>query len=127
MSPVVRTILLTVGTGGGAALATAMFLATKGGDISALISQVNVVVVEVGKLFAIATPLITGGYAIWRATSTKSKIADVQSDGKVAGVIVNDQALANELGPKVVTPAEIHMLPATARAIGSLGTEYGRQ
>ena len=121
MTPVIRTILLTVGTGGGAALATALFLATKGGDISALISQVNIVVVDVTKLVALAVPLVTAGYAVFRAASTKGKIADVESDGKVEGVIVNDQKLANDLGPKVVTPAEIHMLPATARAIGALG------
>ena len=108
-------------------MATALFLATKGGDISALISQVNIVVVDVTKLVALAVPLVTAGYAVFRAASTKAKIDDVKGDAKVEGVVVNDQKLANELGPKVVTPAEIHMLPATARAIGSLGAEYGRQ
>jgi hypothetical protein len=120
VTPVVRTILLSSGTAAGAAVATALFLASKGGDITALISQVNVVVVETTKLIALATPLVLGGIAVFRAASTKGKIADVQSDGKVEGVIVNDQQLANELGPKVVTPAELHMLPATAIAIGAL-------
>ena len=122
MTPVIRTILLTVGTGGGAALATALFLATKGGDISALISQVNIVVVDVTKLVALAVPLVTAGYAVFRAASTKAKIQDVQSDVKIEGVIVTDQKLANELGPKVVTPAELHMLPATATAVAALGS-----
>jgi hypothetical protein len=65
--------------------------------------------------------MVTAGYAVWRAASTKAKIEDVKSDVAVEGIIVNDQKLANEMGPKVVTPAEIHMLPATARAIGALG------
>ena len=120
MSPVVRTILLSVGTAGGAALATALFLATRAGDVTAVIDQINVVVVEVTKLVALAVPLITAGYAVWRATSTKAKIEDIKADAKIEGVIVNDPKLANELGPKVVTPSDIHTLPATARAVGAL-------
>jgi len=120
MTPVIRTVLLSVGTAGGAALATALFLATRAGDVTALINQINVVVVDITKLVALAVPLISAGYAVFRAASTKGKIEDVKSDVKVEGIIVNDQKLANEMGPKVVTPAEIHMLPATARAIGVL-------
>ena len=111
MTPVVRTALLTAGTAGGASLATAMFLASKGGDITALIGQVNVVVKDVTTLVAMAVPLITGGYAVWRAASTKAKIQDVESDKKIEHVIVNDPQLANDLGPKVVT-----QLPAIAQA-----------
>ncbi len=121
MTPVIRTILLTVGTGGGAALATALFLASKGGDITAIINQVNVVIVDVTKLVALAVPLITAGYAVFRSASTKSKLQDVEGDKRVEGVIVNDQQLANDMGRKIVTPEEVHTLPATARAIGALG------
>ncbi len=101
-------------------MATALFLATKGGDIYALIEQVNVVVVEVTKLFAIAVPLITGGYAVFRAASTKSKLQDIEGDKKVEGVIINDRKLASAMGDKVVTPEDVHTLPDTARAISAL-------
>jgi hypothetical protein len=120
MTPVVRNILLVAGTTGSTALGVAMFMASRGGDITAPLNQVNVVVADVTKLIALAMPLILGGYQIIRAASTKARVDDAQSDPKVEGVIVNDRKLAAELGPKVVTPEEIHLLPATARAIGAL-------
>ncbi len=122
MTPVIRTVLLTVGTGGGAALATALFLATKGGDISAVIDQLNIVVVDITKLVALAVPLITAGYAVFRSASTKSKLQDVEGDKRVEGVIVNDRQLASAMGDKVVTPEDVHTLPNTARAISALRT-----
>ncbi len=110
MSPMVRTALTHLGTASGAALATALFLATKGVDLYAVFDQVNVVVAEVTKLIALVTPIATAAYGVWRAT-TKNKIEDIEKDPRVKG-IVTSRALANELGPKVQT--SVAELPASA-------------
>jgi len=51
----------------------------------------------------------------------EAKVTKEQADKKIEGVITNDKLLAKELGPKVVTPEDIHTLPATALAIAALG------
>jgi hypothetical protein len=112
MNPKLRTALTHLGTAGGAALATAMFLATKGVDLYAIIDQLNVVVAEVTKLVALVTPIATAAYGVWRAT-TKNKLQDIEADPRVKGVITT-AGLAAELGPKV--QPSVSELPASARA-----------
>ncbi len=112
MNPKLRTALTHLGTAGGAALATAMFLATQGVDLYAIINQVNGVVAEITKLVALATPLATAAYGVWRAT-TKNKLQDIECDPRVKGVITTS-GLASELGPKV--QASVSELPAAARS-----------
>ncbi len=101
MTPMIRTALTHLGTALGAAVATGLFLATKSVDLYAVFDQINVVVTEVTKLVALVTPLITGAYAVWRAT-TKNKIEDIQQDDRVKGIITTPE-LAGQLGPKVQT------------------------
>jgi hypothetical protein len=99
MTPMVRTGLTHVGTAIGAAVATAMFLATKSTDVLALYDQLNVVVADITKLVALATPLATAAYGVYKAT-TKAKLADLEEDPRVKGVIATPE-LAVQLGPKV--------------------------
>ena len=113
MTPMWRTALTHLGTAAGAALATAMFLATQGVDLYRIIDQLNIVVVEVSKLVALVTPIATGAYAVWRS-STKNKLADLEKDKRIEGVITSDRNLASELGDKVVT--SIQQLPPAAKA-----------
>ena len=76
MTPMVRTALTHVGTAIGGAFAATMFLATKSGDVLAIYDQLNVVVVDVTKLVAIAMPVLTAAYGVYHAT-TRSKVADL--------------------------------------------------
>jgi len=76
MNPKIRTGLTHVGTAVGGGLAATMFLVTKSGDVLAIYDQLNVVVADVMKLFAIAMPIATAAYGVYKAT-TKSAVADV--------------------------------------------------
>jgi len=116
MTPAIRTALTHVGTALGAAVATALFLASSAMDVYAIINQLNVVVVEISKLVALATPIITGAYGVWRAT-TKNKLEDIEKDKRVQGVVVSDPKLAAALGDKVQT--SIQELPDRAKAASS--------
>ncbi len=106
MNPQVRTALTHVGTAAGAGLATAMFLATKSVDLYAIIDQVNVVVADVTKLIALAMPIVTGAYGVYKAT-TGSKVADIAADPRtqVQGniIVIKDRALV-EAAQAAATP-----------------------
>ena len=116
MTPTIRTALTHVGTAVGAAVATALFLASSAVDIYAIIDQLNVVVVEISKLVALVTPIVTGAYGVWKAT-TKSKLEDIEKDKRVEGVVVSDPKLAGQLGDKVQT--SIALLPEQAKTAPS--------
>lgn len=96
----VKTALTHVGTAGGAAIATAMWLATKSVDLYAIIDQVNTVIAEISKLGALAIPLATGAYAVWKA-STKNQILEIASDPKAPEI-----AKEIEPTPTIVAVAE---------------------
>lgn len=104
MKPTTRTALTHVGTAAGGAMAAAFWLASKSVDLYAIFDQFNKVATEVMTLIATVTPIVTGAYAVYKAT-TKNKIADLEKSGVVEGVVVNDPVLAQELGPKVQTTA----------------------
>ena len=76
MTPMVRTALTHVGTAAGAGVATAMFLATKTGDLVSIYDQLNIVVADVTKLVAIVIPVATAAYGVYHAT-IRSKVADL--------------------------------------------------
>jgi hypothetical protein len=112
MNPIIRTGLTHVGTATGGGLAATMFLATKSGDVLAIYDQLNVIVADVMKLVALATPIATAAYGIYKAT-TKSKLQDLEQDKRFKGAVVSPD-LAVQLGPKV--QSDISELPAAARA-----------
>lgn len=112
MNPQVRTALTHIGTAAGAAVATAMVLATKSVDLYAIIDQTNKVVADITTLIAMITPIATLAYGTWKA-STRSKLADVEKDPRVKGIIAAP-SLAAELGPKV--QPSVADLPPAAKA-----------
>ena len=101
MTPQVRTGLTHVGTASGAAIATAMWLATKSVDMYAVIDQINIIIADITKLVAVVAPIITGAYGVWKA-STKSKLQDIAADP-------NAPAIAKEMP---VTPATVAVAEA---------------
>lgn len=66
MNPLARIILTHLGTAGGAAIATAFWLATRNVDLYAIIEQLNSVVSTITTLVATATPLATAAYAVFK-------------------------------------------------------------
>ncbi len=111
MSPMVRTALTHAGTAIGGGLAVVTLLGAKSSDIVAVYDQMNVVIAEVTKLVTVVMPLATAAYGIYKAT-TKSKLADIEQDPRVKGVVATPE-LAAELGPKVVPSAAA--LPVAAK------------
>jgi hypothetical protein len=112
MTPMVRTGLTHVGTAIGGALAATTFLATKSTDVLAIYDQLNVVVADVTKLIAVVMPIATAAYGVYKAT-TKNKLADLEEDPRVKGVIATPE-LSVQLGPKV--QPTIAELPPAAKA-----------
>jgi len=112
MSPMLRTALTHLGTAAGASMAVLLFTAGHSVDVYAIIDQFNTVVVETGRLIALLTPFVTGAYGVYRA-STKNKLADIEQDKRIQGVVVSDPKLAGELGDKVQT--SIQQLPLAAK------------
>lgn len=85
MNPMLRTILLHSGSVGAGAMAMLAFASSHSVDVYAIWNQLNVVVAEISKFIALATPLATAGYAAYKAT-TKNKLADIMSDPKAPQV-----------------------------------------
>lgn len=81
MTPQVRTGLTHAGTAAGGFIAAVGFLSSHSVDIYAVWNQLNVVIAEITKLVALATPLVTAGYAVYKA-STKQKLIDIAADPK---------------------------------------------
>ncbi len=119
MTPQVRTATTHVGTALGAATATAMWLATKGVDLYAIIDQLNTVVVAVGKLAALVMPIATGAYGVYKAT-TKQKLLDIQADPAIKGVVTMPTVAGREIadsipGPLVVAAGTVEAASIAAR------------
>lgn len=106
MNPQVRTGLTHVGTALGGVMAGIAFVSTKGVDLYAIWDQLNVVIADITKLLAIATPVATAAYGVYKA-STKEKLKDVIADPKAVEVAATMPA----------TPAAI----AVAEALKSNG------
>lgn len=68
ITPKVRTGLTHVGTAVGGAVASIAFMSSHSVDIYALVDQVNVIIADVTKLIALATPIATGAYAVWKSS-----------------------------------------------------------
>lgn len=112
MSPQTRTALTHVGTAAGGALATAMWMASDGTNLYALINQFNVVVAEIGKFVALLVPFATAAYGVYKA-STRAKLTDLAADPAFKGAIVSPQLAMEVPSNKVV--ASVTALPSAAK------------
>lgn len=79
MNPQVRTGLTHAGTALGGVMAGVAFVSTKGVDLYAIWDQLNVVIADITKLLAIATPVATAAYGVYKS-STKEKLKDIVAD-----------------------------------------------
>lgn len=70
MNPQVKTGLTHFGTALGGAVAAIAFLDQHQVDIYALWHQLNDVIASITKFIALATPLATGAYGIYRSSTT---------------------------------------------------------
>lgn len=108
MNPQVRTGLTHAGTALGGAIAAIGFMSSHGVDLYAAWDQLNVVVAAITKLVAMVTPLATGAYGIYKA-STAQKSADVAAAGGV--VILPDQKMADSIpSPNVLGPEQARVV-----------------
>lgn len=79
MTPQVRTGLTHAGTALGGAIAATSFLSSQSVDLYAIWNQLNDVIAGVGKLIALITPVATGAYGVYKA-STAQKMKDIMTD-----------------------------------------------
>lgn len=109
MNPQVKTGLTHLGTAVGGAVAVLAFVSEHKVDLYAVWDQLNVVIAAITQLVAIAAPIATTIYGIYR-TSTKARVAELATDPLVKGVVTvpelatsikNDkvQGTAGELPP----------------------------
>lgn len=61
------------------------FMSSHSVDVYAIWDQLNVVVAQISKLVALITPLATGAYGVYKA-STANKLADVVADPKAVEI-----------------------------------------
>lgn len=85
MNPQARTGLTHAGTALGGAVAAVAFLSQHQVDLYALWNQLNDIVAAITKFIALLTPIATGAYGVYKA-STKQKLADIVADPKAAAV-----------------------------------------
>lgn len=74
-----RSAGLHLVTFGGGAAAAISFMASHAVDLYAIYDQINVVVREGSKLFAMVAPIASGAYAVYKA-STRQKLLDATAD-----------------------------------------------
>lgn len=79
ITPRVRTGLTHAGTALGGAVAAVGVLSQNSVDLYALWNQLNEVVAAVGKLIAMATPIATTAYGVYKA-GTAQKLVDIVAD-----------------------------------------------
>lgn len=101
-TPMVRTGLLHAGSAVAGAVATVGFMSSHAVDLYAIWDQLNDVIAGITKLIALLTPIITGGYGIYKAT-TASKLKDLAKDTAVTEIKVTDPALAAAIPSAKVT------------------------
>ncbi len=85
MNPQVRTGVTHVGTAFAGAVAAVAFLSQHKVDLYALWDQLNVIVAAITKFIALVTPIATGAYGVYKA-STKQKLLDIAADPKAPEV-----------------------------------------
>ncbi len=81
MNAQVRTGITHAGTAIAGAVAAVAFLSQHQVDLYALWNQLNTIVAEITKFIALITPLATGAYGVYKA-STKQKLLDIAADPK---------------------------------------------
>jgi len=81
MNPQVRTGLAHAGSAIGGAVAAIAFMSSHGVDLYAIWDQLNTVVAGITKLIAMVTPIATGAYGVYKA-STSQKLKDIVADPK---------------------------------------------
>lgn len=111
-APSWKTIALHAASAIGGGVAVLGFAASHSVDLYALVDQVNVVIREVGKLAAIAAPIISGAIAVWRSTP-KAKLQDLAADPDFKGAIVAPALASAVPSNKVVD--KVQELPAAAK------------
>ncbi len=99
MNPQVRTGVTHVGTALAGAVAAVAFLSQHKVDLYALWDQLNVIVAAITKFIALVTPIATGAYGVYKA-STKQKLLDIAADPKAP-----EAAAAIPATPNVVAVA----------------------
>lgn len=104
MNPQVRTGITHLGTAMGGAVAAVAFLSQHSVDIYALWNQLNAIIAEIAKLIAIATPIVTGAYGIYKSTTTQ-RLNDMAKDPGIKGVIASPEIAAAVPSDKVVSTA----------------------
>ena len=116
MNPLVRTGMVHAGSAIGGGIAVIAFMSSHKVDLYSIWDQLNVVVADITKLIAVATPIATGAYGIWK-TTIGQRLVDLSKNPDIKG-IVTTQAIANSPAlvdaPKVQTTAEA--LPSAAKA-----------
>lgn len=81
MNPKIRTGLTHLATAFAGGVAAVGFLSSHSVDLYAVWDQLNVVVAGVTKLVALLTPIATGAYGVYKAT-TKQNLLDIAADPK---------------------------------------------
>lgn len=106
VDPKVRALGLHLGTFGGGAVTMILFASSHSVDLYAIMDQVNVIVKEVGKLLALATPIATGAWQVWKATN-KNTVVDAAAIPGTTIVTTPVIAAATPLQSNVVSSTEM--------------------
>jgi len=85
VNPQVRTGLTHAGTALGGVVAAVGFMSSHSVDLYAVWDQLNSVIAEATKFIAIVTPLVTGAYGVYKA-STSQKLKDIVADPKAVQI-----------------------------------------
>lgn len=85
MNSQVKTGLTHLGTFMGGLLAAVTFLASSQADLYAIWNQLNVVVVAITTLFAMAIPILTTAYGVYR-TALGPRLTEIIADPKAVEV-----------------------------------------
>jgi len=104
INPQVRTGLTHTGTAIGGAVAALSFASSHSVDLYAIMNQLNVVVADITKLIALVTPIATGAYGVWQA-STKSRLNDLAQNPDIKGIVTTPEIAVTVPSPKVVSTA----------------------
>lgn len=104
MNRQIGVALTHFGTAAGGFIAAVAFMSSQSVDIYAAYNQLNVVIAEVTKLVAIVTPIATGAYAVYKA-STKQQVAELVKDPAVLGVVTTEKLAESIPDNRVVANA----------------------
>lgn len=102
MNPQVRTGITHAGTALGGAIAALSFASSNAVDLYAIVNQLNVVVVEIGKLIALITPFATAAYGIFKST-TKQRLNDLAQNPDIKGIVTTPDIANSVSSDKIVS------------------------